>query len=1029
MSDAKFYESYARFDEEKQRYETWDEAVERVMNMHRHRYSAVMTPELEELIDYAEDAYKDQLILGAQRALQFGGEQLLAHQIKIYNCFSVDTKFVTSDGMRSFEDFRDGERTEVLTHKGNWKPAVVRKYGRRVLNRITFKKHATERIVKATSDHRWILKDGTVTESLRVGDLIYKEPKTFAGFDWETATTAERKYWCYGMVYGDGSVGSAGYSHIRLCKRDSRFASRFEELGFKTSSPESIEGDVYAYTGTYKKTAPDPKVDSPEMIRAFVAGYLQADGIKNNNAGGKAYQGIQVTGKDQIEFVRECFPIAGVHIISENDLTGQETNFGVRPYTIRFVTCDHSGSRHNAGWKVSAIEEIEGEHDVWCLEVEDDKSFILEHGIVTGNCVSSHCDRPEFFGEFMYMLLCGAGAGFSVQHHHIAKLPPVASRTNETVTHVVEDSIEGWADALDILMSSYFIDDAKHPNYSGKKVHFDLTHIRPKGAKISGGFLAPGPEPLRKALDKIETMLEGYVTGYFCRQLNSITCYDICMYAADAVISGGVRRSATICLFSPDDQDMVNAKTGSWFVDNPQRARSNNSAVILRDGASRLEFSAIMEKIKQFGEPGFVFVDSLEFTVNPCVEIGKLPKTEDGRSGWQGCNLTEMNGAMCINEEIFLRGCRASAILGTLQAGYTDFKFLGAASKEIFEREALIGCSITGWTNSPDLLFNPKVLQKGASLVKEVNKQVAALIGINPAARTTCAKPSGNASVLLMTESGIHGGHSPRFIRNVQMDKTAEVAKLLSETNPNMIEDSVWSSNGTDYCISFPVECPEGTLYKQDLLGIKQLELVKIAQENWVEYGTDEELCVDPRLRHNISNTIAVDDWNEVEDFVFANRHVFAGISFMAASGDKAYSQAPFTEVKEPEDVLTEYGVAAMFASGLITDGLTAFNDNLWLACDTAMGFGEKLNEECHKDLLKRDWVRRFKKFAKNYLAGDEQIASFCLKDIYNIHRWEKIRLNYKPIDWTKQLGAKEFTDIDTLGAVACSGGTCELSF
>lgn len=414
---------------------------------------------------------------------------------------------------------------------------------------------------------------------------------------------------------------------------------------------------------------------------------------------------------------------------------------------------------------------------------------------------------------------------------------------------------------------------------------------------------------------------------------------------------------------------------------------------------------------------------------NNGVEIGKYPVTKDGVSGWQGCNLTEINGGKCTTEEIFYKACEASAILGTLQAGYTDFKFLSKESKEIFEGEALLGCSITGFVNNPDILFNKEILQKGAKIVLETNKKVAKLIGINPAARTTCAKPSGNASVLLQTASGIHAEHSPRYIRHVQMDKINEVAKLLQKTNPYMVEESVWSTQKVDYVLKFPVETQKGSLYKRDVLGVKQLELVKIAQENWVEYGTDVSMCRHPKLRHNISNTITVDDWDDVTKYVYDNRHVFAGISFMSASGDKAFPQAPFTEVKTPEEVLVEYGVASMFASGLVVDALKAFNNNLWAACSTALGYGEDLSLEDHNTLLKRDWVRRFKKFSKNYFQSNDESASNCLKDVYNIHAWEKITKNYQPIDWETSLGVKSFVDIDTLGAIACSGGVCEIKF
>lgn len=426
---------------------------------------------------------------------------------------------------------------------------------------------------------------------------------------------------------------------------------------------------------------------------------------------------------------------------------------------------------------------------------------------------------------------------------------------------------------------------------------------------------------------------------------------------------------------------------------------------------------------------GFILTDSTEFTYNPCVEIGKYPVTADGRSGWQGCNLTEINGGKCTTEEAFYEACRAAAIIGTLQAGYTDFKYLSDTTKEIFEREALIGVSVTGWMNNPDILFNEEVLRKGAKLVKMYNKLVAKLIGINPAARTTCVKPSGNASVLLGTASGIHGEHSPIYLRNVQMNKDSEVAKLLAETNPCMVEDSVWSNNGTDYVVSFPIEAPADSLYKADLYGVKQLEYVKLAQQVWVEEGTNVELCTDSRIRHNVSNTIVVDDWDAVEEYVYENRQWFAGISFLAMSGDKDYAQAPFTAVPSKTSLLVNYGDAAFFASGLVVDGLEAFNNNLWKALDTVFGFGEQLGELNHQNVKKHDFVRRAKKFADTYFNGDVKQMSYCLKDVYILHKYHTIRNNIKPINWAVQLSAKEFTDIDTMGAIACSAGGCETTF
>jgi len=654
---------------------------------------------------------------------------------------------------------------------------------------------------------------------------------------------------------------------------------------------------------------------------------------------------------------------------------------------------------------------------------------IFKHESRLYNCSVSYVDRPAFFNECLYLMLSGCGVGFSVQYKNINKLPTVARRSQKKVKiFQVPDSIEGWSDAVAVLLSSYFTEGGTHPEYRGCQVHFDFTKIRPEGSKISGGFKAPGPDGLRKSLIKCEDLIENLLSDKPVNKINSITAYDLVMHMSDAVLSGGVRRSATICVFDKDDQDMLTAKTGDWFVHNPQRGRSNNSAIIVRDDLTRDEWANIMKSVKDFGEPGFIFSDSDEFLYNPCVEIGMRPVTEDGVSGFQFCNLTEINGGKCIDRETFMRACKASAILGTIQAGYTNFKYVTQATKTITDREALIGCSITGWMNNPDVLFDKQNMIDGATLIKKINREIASIIGINPAARTTCVKPSGNASVILGTASGIHGEHSAKYFRHVQMNVNDDVAKYIQEINPKMVERSVWSSNGTDVVVAFPVETKEGSIYKSDLLGVKQLEYVKLAQQYWVEYGTEVELCVHPKLRHNVSNTITVDDWDEVEQYLFDNRKWFAGVSLMSAHGDKAFVQAPFTEVLTFADITKTYGEGSMFASGLIVEALRAFNENLWLACDTLTGHGLKLSEES-EDLLKRDWIRRATKFSLNYFGSDNTKMTACLKDCYNLHKWSNIQRSIKFIDFSKELGERSYVSVDSLAGAACSGGSCEVSF
>lgn len=656
---------------------------------------------------------------------------------------------------------------------------------------------------------------------------------------------------------------------------------------------------------------------------------------------------------------------------------------------------------------------------------------IFKHESRLYNCSASYVDRPRFFQEAMYLLLCGCGVGFSVQKQHVAKLPAIAAVDGKDVmSYTVPDSIEGWSDAFGVLLSSYFVGGGEFPEYEGKTVHFDVSQIRPRGAMISGGFKAPGPDGLVRSLEQCRKLLERETKAVEGTQpMRSIVAYDFVMHMADAVLSGGIRRAACIALFGKDDEDMMNAKTGAWYNDNPQRGRSNNSVLVIRDELTREEWAEIMKRTKEFGEPGFIFADDTDALFNPCVEIGLYGYTEDGRSGFQKCNLTETNGAYCTSREKLMRASRAGAILGTLQAGYTNFTYLDKATADITEREALLGVSITGWMTNPEVLFNEDNMRDAAHLVRRVNAEVAALLGIKPAARTTTCKPSGNASVLLGCASGIHGDHAKRYFRNVQMTNQDAVTQLIEKANPKMSELSRWNPSGTDVVISFPIVANEGSIFKSDLYGVKQLEYVKKAQEVWINEGRNPEHCVTDWLSHNISNTISVDNWDEVEQYIFDNRQYFAGISLLGTQGDRDYVQAPFTEVFTAEELLTMYGSAAMFASGLVVDGCHAFNGDLWKACSTALGVGEKLSEDNSSDLLKRDWVRRANKFADNFFGGDKLKMSYCLKDAHNLHKWESITRDLKPIDFSVELNQQTYTEVDTMGAAGCSGGMCEVSF
>lgn len=672
---------------------------------------------------------------------------------------------------------------------------------------------------------------------------------------------------------------------------------------------------------------------------------------------------------------------------------------------------------------------------------------ILKKNARIYNCTVSFCDRIRFFQEAFWLLLCGCGVGFSVQKHHIANLPEFCTHRRAGFKGVIKkylipDSIEGWSDALGILLSSY-LPHPEFPSYEGFRVEFDYSLIRPAGSPLSSGSgKAPGPDALRRSIEIIRNLLDGCLERGQDR-MRSIDAYDIIMHASDAVLSGGVRRSASICLFSPDDEEMVKAKTGNWFIENPQRGRSNNSALLLRGSTKKDEFLKLIESVKEFGEPGFVWADSTELVVNPCVEIGMWPVCEKtGESGWQMCNLCEQNGRKIKSKEDWKIAAKAAAIIGTLQAGYTDFDYLGPVTKRIVERESLLGCSLTGMMDNPEIIFDAATQREVAKYIIKINEELAPKLGIRPCARATCVKPAGTTSCVLGTGSGIHPHHAKRYLRRVQGNLLEAPLLHFKKVNPQAVEKSVWSANETDEVISFCVEVPDGGKTKNDLDAITLLEYVKLTQVNWVTAGCVKDRCTQPWLMHNVSNTINIrpDEWDGVANFIFENRKFFAGISLLPISGDKDYPQAPMCAIYSPRELVQMYGDGMPLASGLIVDGLHAFDNNLWKACDAVLGQGETLDEPMVADIgsislevhklhkkweLKMDWVRRAKQFAERYFEGDVRNMTYCLKDINNWKTWLDLKRSYQDVDYTTMIEEEDNTKATQ--EWACSGQSCEM--
>lgn len=670
---------------------------------------------------------------------------------------------------------------------------------------------------------------------------------------------------------------------------------------------------------------------------------------------------------------------------------------------------------------------------------------IMKHNARMYNCCTLHLCRPKAFQEIFYLGLCGCGVGISLLKPFVNNLPEINVRSNGTKTFVIEDSIEGWADSLGVLLSSYFSSNQPFPEYSGYEIKFDYSLIREQGSFISGGFKAPGPNGLKAALEKIEKLIDNLVKSGE-KKLKTIDCYDIICHASDAVLSGGVRRSALSMIIDPNDKVMMYAKVGNWRMENPQRARSNNSVLIFREKNDREFFDSVVSLNEGDNDLGFVFCNTWFDVFNPCFEIGFTPvnTTEDIKLlsyemieewthkninlfGVQMCNLNEINAEKCQNEKEFLRACRDASALGTFQAGYTNFPYLGENTENLVRREALLGVSITGILNNPKIMLNPELLRKGCQVVVDTNKEVADIININQAARTTCVKPSGNASVVLQTGSGAHAEHSYMFFRVMQLNKDSDTAKWLEQNMSFLLEESVWSANNTDFVVFVPITTPKDALIKDDVKGVKHLEIIKLIQQNWIIPGTNRQLGICPDTTHNCSCTVIIDNKEDVVNYIWNNRKEFTAISFLSDFGDKDFNQAPFTSVLTFEEICQKYGRGSLFASGLIIDGLHYFKDNLWQACDSVLNKDIILTGTREQVLLKKSWVQRAKKFAKNYFKGDLKTMVYCLKDVHLYHKWETINREIKEVDFSQILTKPTFKDVSEYSAMACNGNSCEI--
>ena len=488
------------------------------------------------------------------------------------------------------------------------------------------------------------------------------------------------------------------------------------------------------------------------------------------------------------------------------------------------------------------------------------------------NCSFLPIDDWRAFSEVMFLLLSGCGVGYSVQNHHIEKLPEVRIPKKRR-RFLVGDSIEGWADAVKVLMKSYF-------GISNSKPVFDFRDIRPKGAElITVGGKAPGPEPLKECLFQIQKVLDRKEDG---EPLKPLEAHDIICHIADAVLSGGIRRAALISLFDLHDNEMLMCKHGSWGELNPQRGRANNSAVVIRSKVKKKDFFGLWNKIvaSNSGEPGIYFSNDKDWGTNPCCEIALRP--------FQFCNLTEINVSNIESQEDLNKRVKAGAFLGTLQASYTDFHYLRDIWQRTTEKDALVGVGMTGIASGKILKYN---LKEAAKEARKVNETISEILGINKAARVTTVKPSGTSSLVLGTSSGIHAWHNDYYIRRMRLGKNEALYQYLLRNHPELVEDDFFKP-GLQAIISVPQKSPKGAIYRTEN-AMDLLERTKKFNLEWVKQGHRKGANT-----NNVSATISVkqDEWDKVGEWMWEYKETFNGLAVLPYDNG-SYTQAPFEDI------------------------------------------------------------------------------------------------------------------------------------
>jgi ribonucleoside-diphosphate reductase alpha chain len=862
-----FYDKYSRYDYTKGRRETWVETVDRTVNFLRELSNGMLDGEVYERI---RTSILNAKAMPSMRLLAMAGEAARRNNMAIFNCLSGDTTVVTRQGVRRLKDLA-GTTGEVVTPEG-WKEATFNEFGSQKLQRITLVhwnggKHGNYRVtIRATENHRWVLRDNTVTDTLSVGDILWSEPLPTLDVD--------RDGLRHGFVFADGTLNkqkSANYAQIRLCGEKAEQLGVFTEAGMGHSYPPSCSGDPMVYCGKHEnwKELPDSDANAA-YIAGFIKGWLLFDGSKAANGNVK----LGSINEQAIDWLVQHVGIAGLKIISRR-VDARPTNYGPRTRPLHTVIVGEGAA---ALYRVEEIEP-DGTEPVFCATEPETQTFLLANGQLTGNCAYLPVDRIMSFVEAMSISMAGCGVGYSVEQQYVDMMPGVSTQSGMRVhTHQVEDTTEGWMSAYHHGLVAWF---------SGGDLNFDYSLIRPFGAplRVKGGR-ASGPAPLKTLLDTArEIILKAQG-----RRLTALECHRIMCLTGSASIAGGVRRTAMIALFTYGDHGMTHCKEGNF----PQELwNANNSAVMPDRWLSQAEMAELFTVMhaSRRGEPGLfsrkaaiatkpIRRKTAEFGVNPCSEAILRPR-----------GLCNLSSAVCREDDTLLSlkdKVEVATIIATIQSMATHFPGLNDEWRINAEEERLLIVDLNGQLDCP-LVQQAWVQSDLADLVVEVNQKYAKLLGINAAAATTGVKPSGNSSTLLDCSSGLHARHAPYYIRNVRVSASSPIFKVLRDAGvPLDPENGQLAETATTWVAHFPVKSPSKAIFRAERTALDQCEYWLQVKENWCEHTA------------SITVTYGDDELLDIAHWAWKHQDVITGMSFLPRD-DVQYAQMPYTEITPRE--------------------------------------------------------------------------------------------------------------------------------